>query len=247
MDDEPLAREKIFQLLQAESGLEIIDQCGDGQSAVQSIEQKKPDLVFLDIQMPELNGFEVLGALEPDEIPVIVFVTAYDQYAIKAFEIHALDYLLKPFDRERFKSTLKRAREQLEAQNLSKLHEKISILLSERHSKNYPDRIAIKSSGKILFITIAMIDWIEAAGNYVKLHVGSEAHLHRETMNSLEEKLDPEQFARIHRSTIINLERIREIQPFFNGEHVVILKDNTKLTLSRRYRTKLQALIDQAL
>lgn len=248
VDDEPLAREKIRLMLENQHDIEVIGECSDGSEAVSAIQECNPDLVFLDIQMPGQDGFEVLSSLQPEQLPVVVFVTAYDEYALKAFEVHALDYLLKPFDRERFLRMLQRARLQLEKAKSSELNRRVLHLL-ESHSENqqYVDRLAIKSAGRIVFVKTCEIDWIEAAGNYVKLHVGAETHLHRETMSGMDSKLNPESFLRIHRSTIVNIDRIKEIQPYFNGEHIVILDSGEKLTMSRRNRAKLQERIEQYL
>jgi two-component system LytT family response regulator len=248
VDDEPLAREKIRMLLENQHDIEVIGECGDGLQAVSVIQESCPDLIFLDVQMPELDGFSVLKTLAPEQINTVVFVTAFDEYALKAFEVHALDYLLKPFDRERFLKTLQRARIEIEKAKSSELNQKVLQLLeTQRESSDQLDRLAIKSAGRIVFVKIEEIDWIEAAGNYVKLHVGEEMHLHRETMSGMESKLSPDQFLRIHRSTIVNIDRIKEIQPYFNGEHIVILDEKTKLTMSRRNRTKLQERIEQYL
>ena len=248
VDDEPLARERLQMMLDKQHDINIVGECSDGASAVKAIREDAPDLVFLDIQMPELDGFGVLEALDPEVIPTIIFVTAFDQFAIRAFEVHALDYLLKPFDRDRFLKTLQRARSHIDTKRTGGLSENIIKLLDSKGSESkYLDRIAIKSAGRIQFVKISEIDWIEAAGNYVKLHVGSDSYLHRETMSGMEEKIDPESFLRIHRSTIVNIDRIKEMQPFFNGEYVVILEDETRLTLSRRNRTKLQERLNQYL
>jgi two-component system LytT family response regulator len=240
VDDEPLACERIRMLLHGEPELEIISECRNGKDALQAIEKLKPDLVFLDVQMPELTGFEVLDRLDPARMPVVIFVTAYDQYALKAFEVSALDYLLKPFDRERFKRALDRARAELERRTTGAVNEKVLRLLSEmQRSKKYVDKLIVRAGGRVLFLRADEIDWIEAAGNYVRLHAGKEEYLYRETMTKLEEQLNPERFARIHRSTIVNIERIKELQPWFRGDYVILLRDNSKLILSRTYRGRL--------
>ena len=248
VDDEPLARERLQLMLENQHEIEVIGECADGASAVEAIQDCSPDLVFLDIQMPELDGFGVLEALDPELIPTVIFVTAFDQFAIRAFEVHALDYLLKPFDRERFQKTLQRARSHIETKRTGGLSQNIIKLLDSREVEpKYLDRLAIKSAGRIQFVKISEIDWIEAAGNYVRLHAGSESYLHRETMSGMEDKIDPDSFLRIHRSTIVNIDRIKEMQPFFNGEYVVILENDTRLTLSRRNRAKLQERLKQYL
>src|SRR5262245_36771487 len=213
VDDEPLARERISDLLQADEELEVVGECGDGQAAVAAIQHLKPDLLFLDVQMPKLDGFDVLEAVGPDAMPVAIFVTAYDRYALRAFEVHALDYLLKPFDRERFQHALQRAKQQLERQKSGELNQRLVALLEDVKQQKPLDRLVIKSAGKVYFLRVEEIDWIEAAGNYLKLHVGDDTHLLREKMTTLESRLNAEQFLRIHRSTIVNVERIQELQP----------------------------------
>jgi len=247
VDDEPLARERIRKLLQKEADLEIIGECADGIEAVAAIRKQRPDLVFLDVQMPELDGFGVLEQLESGPMPAVVFVTAHDQFALRAFEVHALDYLLKPFDAERFRNALERARDRVQGRQTGELSYRISELLADlRTGAKKQDRLAVKTGGKILFLRMAEIEWIEAADNYVNLHLGSEAHLHRETMAALEEKLPADKFMRISRSTIVNLERIRELQPLFHGEYAVIMRNGTRLTLTRSHRDKLQRLLGRA-
>ncbi len=246
VDDEPLAREKIRRLLRSENDIRIVGEAMSGAEAVELIESRKPDLVFLDIQMPEMNGFEVLQSIENEKMPAVIFVTAYDKYAIKAFEIHALDYLLKPFDSERLQSALNRVREYLEARNHGSLDEKLLSLLSDlKAERDYPERFVLKNAGRVFFIKTSDIDWIEAAGNYVKLHTGKDAHLLRETMNKTEAKLNPEKFLRIHRSSLVNIDRIKELNPLFNGDYTVIMQDKTELTLSRNYHDRLRELFEK--
>ena len=252
VDDEPLARERIRTLLADVSDIEIVGECQDGRKAVAAIHKHAPDLLFLDVQMPGMDGFGVLESLPPEQIPVVIFVTAYDQYALRAFEAQALDYLLKPFDRERFQKALRRARTQVRQQKSgereSALAPKILALLeSLQAGQKHLHRLVIKSGGHVFFLRTEEIDWIEAAGNYVRLHAGGEEHLLRETMNALEGRLDPQKFLRIHRSTIVNIERIQELHPWFKGEHVVILRGGTRLTLSRGFREKLQRLLGKPL
>jgi len=243
VDDELLARERLRQLLQAESDIELIGECTDGTEAVAAVQQNKPDLVFLDIQMPELDGFGVLEAINPDFAPVIVFVTAHDKFALRAFEVHAVDYLLKPFDRERFQTALRRALERVKHRDSQAIQQKQAALLAEVKPPAKPaERLAVKSGGRVVFVKISDIDWIEAAHNYVELHVGKESHLLRETLNAIEARLSPEKFARISRSAIVNIERVKELQPLFHGEYSVTLQNGTRVTLSRRYRGKLQQL-----
>ena len=241
VDDEPLARERLRMLLKAEDWLDVVGECPDGASAVAAIQKLQPALVFLDVQMPGATGFEVIDAIGADRMPFVIFVTAYDHYALRAFDVHALDYLLKPFDRERFQQALVRARQQLERRSQGDLARRLLQLVEDlRPAHQRPERFVIKAAGRVFFVRADEIDWIEAAGNYVKLHVGAQAHLFRETMNALESQLDPDTFFRVHRSHIVNIERVRELQPWFNGEYVVFLRDGTRLTLSRGYREKLQ-------
>lgn len=240
-DDEPLARERLVGFLSTEPDMEIVGQAGNGREAVDLISTLSPDMVFLDVQMPEMDGFEVLSAIPEKARPVVVFVTAYDQFAVKAFEVHAVDYLLKPFDKTRFHTALKRALDQLARQQPAQIHEQLSALLNDLRPRTGGDRIPVKSEGRVLFVNVPDIDWVEAADNYVVLHVGRESHLLRDTMNAIEERLT-RQFLRISRSTIVNTERIKELQPLFHGEYAVILRDNTRLTLTRGYRDKLEQL-----
>lgn len=238
IDDEPLAREKVQRFAERESDIEIIDVCTNGLEALASYQRLKPDLLFLDIQMPELTGFEMLSRIKDVPLPGIIFITAYDEFALRAFEFHALDYLLKPYDRERFKKSVSHARESLQSASTSSVTtEQIKALLeSIAQPPSSIERLIVKSNGRIVFLRTDEIDWIEAAGNYVKLHVGKESHLIRETMNTLERKLNLQKFIRIHRSTIANIDKIKELQPYFNGEYTVILQNNSQLILSRGYR-----------
>ena len=243
IDDEPLARDRLLKLLRAEPDIEVIGEAKNGREAVELIRQLKPALVFLDVQMPELDGFGVLAELPADERPAVIFVTAFDKFALKAFEVHAVDYLLKPFDKERFQTALKRALDQLARGQPETMHEQLSALLNELRPAAPPsDRLAVKGDGRVVFVKMADIDWVEAADNYVSLHVGKDTHLLRETMTNLEQRLPREKFIRISRSTIVNMERIKELQPLFHGEYAVMLRDGTRLTLSRSHRDKLQQL-----
>jgi len=246
VDDEPLARERVRALLAPEPDVELIGECSDGASAVEAIRRQSPDLVFLDVQMPELDGFGVLGEVGRDKMPAVIFVTAHDQFALKAFDVHAVDYLLKPFDKERFKTALGRALDQIQRRQTGDLSQRLSALLADVRPETRPkhlERLAIKSSGRVVFVKVDDIDWIEAADNYVSLHVGAEEHLHRETMASIEGQLPLTKFMRISRSTIVNVDRIKELQPLFHGEYAVILRNGTRLTLSRSYRDKLDQLM----
>jgi two-component system, LytTR family, response regulator len=241
VDDEPLARERLASLLSAEQDIEVIGTCGDGEEAVRSIQQNAPDLVFLDIQMPGLNGFEVIDAVGAEQMPLVIFVTAYDQHALRAFQVRALDYLLKPFDRERFQEALQRARAHIQRDETGDIGRRLLALVKDlRRDQPKTDRLVVKSGGRLFFLRVDEIDWVEASGNYVRLHVGTTSHLLRETMNAIEGRLDPEKFFRIHRSRIVNIERVQEMQPWLNGEYAVVLRTGTRLTLSRGYREKLQ-------
>jgi two-component system LytT family response regulator len=247
VDDERLARKRIRSLLKNERDVEVVGECADGAEALAAIRKQSPDLVFLDVQMPEMDGFQVLQEVGGDRMPAVVFVTAYDKYALRAFEVHALDYLLKPFDEDRFGEALRRAKEQVLGGSNGELHGRLIALIEHlRSGERYVDRLLVKASGRVLFLKTEDIDWIEAAGNYVRLHVGRESHLLRETMNTIETKLDPAHFLRIHRSTIVNLDRIKEMQPWFSGEYVVLLKDGTELRLSRGYRDKFDERLGEA-
>jgi two-component system LytT family response regulator len=247
-DDEPLARERLRMLLAEQEWVELAGECHNGPEAVAAIQKLRPDLVFLDVQMPGATGSDVIQQVGVSRMPPVVFVTAFDRYALRAFDVHALDYLLKPFDRERFHQALARARQHLERKDAGELERRLIELVQDlRSSPQRPERFVIKSGGRVFFVRTDEIDWIEAAGNYVKLHVGNEAHLLRETMNSLEAQLNPDVFYRIHRCHIVNIERVKELQPWFNGEYVVFLRSGARLTLSRGYREKLQDRIGRAL
>ena len=249
VDDEPLARRNLRVLLDKDPQIEILDECRNGREAVKAINTRAPDLIFLDIQMPEMDGFDVLAHTGPEHIQAIIFVTAFDQYALKAFDVHALDYLLKPFDDERFAHALKRAKSQIETREINRLSKRLLALLEERESarqdsiqqQSYLTRLMIKVSGRVVLLKVDEIDFIEADGNYAKLHVGRKAHLLREKMHDLEGRLDPAKFVRIHRSIIVNLDRIKEMQPHFNGDYIVVLEDGRQLRLSRSRRENLEA------
>jgi two-component system LytT family response regulator len=247
IDDEPVARERIVGLLQQEQDIELVGECADGAQAVNAIQQQSPDLVFLDVQMPACDGFNVIQQVGPERMPAVVFVTAYDEYALRAFEVHAIDYLLKPFGRDRFQQTLKHAREHLERRRAGDLGRRLLALVQDlKPEPTKLDRLVVKSGGRVFFLRTDQIDWIEAAGNYVRLHLSEDSHLFRETMNNMEARLDARRFVRIHRSRIVNTDRIKELQPWFNGEYVVVLQNGTRLTLSRGYREKLQERLGKA-
>jgi two-component system LytT family response regulator len=249
VDDEAIARDRVRRFLAAEPDVEILCECRNGREAVAAIKKLQPDLVFLDIQMPQLDGFGTLAALDPARLPAVVFVTAFDQYAIRAFAVHALDYLLKPFSHERFRQSLAHARKQLtrdESGGLRNVDSRLlSLLEGIKTPTKFADRLVIKATGRVYFLKTEDVDWIEACGNYVTLHVGAETHLLRETLSHLENRLDPGRFLRIHRSWLVNLDCIKELTPLFNGDYTVVLRSGDELTLSRTYRDRLQELIER--
>jgi two-component system LytT family response regulator len=248
VDDEPLGRERIRMLLSCDPEIEIVEECSDGRQAVESIERSKPDLVYLDVQMPEMDGFAVLQAIAQGWTPVIIFVTAYDRYAVQAFEVHALDYLLKSFDRERFQAALRRAKDQIRQSREGLLSERLTGLLEDLEAREKRvTRLIVRSAGRVSFVRVEEIDWLEAADNYVRIHASRESYLIRETLQSLEARLDPSKFLRIHRSTVVNLDRIKEMQPLFHGDYLVRLQDGTELTLTRNYKEKLAGPLGQYL
>ena len=237
VDDEPIARRGIRQQLRGEADLEVIGEYGDGAAAIDAITELAPDLVFLDIQMPEVGGFDVVEAIGVARMPAVVFVTAYDEHALRAFDVHAVDYVLKPIDRHRFRTAVERARRRL-AHAPGQLDRRIAAALGElgRPAHDYAKRLAIKGDGRVILVDVDEVDRLEAAGNYVEVHSGARHHLVRETMASLEARLDPARFVRVSRSSIVNADRVRELQPMFNGDFVVVLRDGTKVAGSRRYR-----------
>jgi two-component system LytT family response regulator len=249
VDDEPLARERIVRLLTGRPPVREVIEATDGPTAIEAIRTRKPDLMFLDVQMPGVDGFGVLRAVGLDKLPATVFVTAFDAHALRAFEVHAVDYLLKPYDTDRFWAAFRRATETVAMRSVLGAGRKLATLLSEmdegRPSVETPpepvrhlERIAVRGDGRIFFVRPGEVDWCESAGNYVKLHVGRAVHVIRETLSNLEERLDPSAFIRIHRRLIVNLDRIHELQPWFGGDQIVILKDGARLRLSRTFREK---------
>ena len=244
VDDVELARERIRILLE-DPEVEIVAECANGREAVRAIRDLKPDLVFLDVQMPKVGGFEVVEAVGVEEMPAVIFVTAYDEYALRAFEAGAVDYLLKPFDQERLNRAVARARRAIVGRVPGgEFEERLRRLLEEvRGEPKYLRRIPVKTARDTTLVLTESIDWVGAAGHYLELHVGGETHLIREQLSRLEAKLDPERFVRIHRSVIVNLDRIKSLRPLFNGDHVVVLKDGRELSLSRTYHEKLMGLL----
>jgi two-component system LytT family response regulator len=240
VDDEPPARLRLRELLQRRDRVEIAGECSSGPEAVAALARLRPDLLFLDVQMPAMDGFQVLRESGAACTPVTIFVTAYDRYALNAFEAHALDYLLKPFSDERFDDALTRALEHLQTRRSGELAARVLQLLERGEGVS---RIAVKTDGRVLIVQAGEIDWVEAAGVYVELHVGKKHYLHRVTLSELEEQLAPARFVRIHRSILVNLERIRELSPRTHGDYSVLLRDGTELRLSRSYREQLGALL----
>jgi two-component system LytT family response regulator len=242
VDDEPISRRRMRRLLSLEPDCELVAECANGNEAVDALRQNQVDILFLDIQMPGMSGFEVVEAIQETR-PLVIFTSAYDEYAVKAFDVHAFDYLLKPFDGRRFRDSLQRAKARVEMDRGGvhrdrELHE---MFASFSRAQKAPDRVAVRTNGRVVFVKVDEIDWVEASDNYVCLHVGRETHVIRETMNQLEQRLSGTQFLRVHRSAIVNLDRIRELQPWFRGDYRVILRDGTELTLTKNHREKLES------
>jgi len=245
VDDEPLAREGLRMLLAEDPEIAAIHEAKDGREAVAAISSARPDLVFLDVQMPEMDGFAVVAQVGAERMPAVVFVTAHDRYAIQAFEINAIDYLLKPVTGERFRQALARAKERLASRPAGDASRQILSLLETMASpRHYLKRLAVRSAGKTVFVNVEDVDWVEAAENYVQLHAGRAGHLIHVTMNTLETSLDPEIFVRIHRSVIVNVKRIKELQPALHGEYVVTLESGVRLQSGRMYNAKLKSLAE---
>lgn len=240
VDDEPLARKRLADLLAEIHDVEVLAECTNGEEAIRTIEETRPDLLFLDVQMPEIDGFDVLHAIGVGCVPAVIFVTAYDQFALRAFEAHALDYLLKPFDDERFAASLQRARERIRQQQFGDVDRRLLALLNEaRPDRGHIQRLVVPSGHRSIFIRTDDVDWIEAERNYIRIHVRGQAHLLRENMSRIESALDPSKFCRIHRSTIVNIDRIHAVESLARGEYLVTLHDGTKLTSGRSYRQNL--------
>lgn len=246
-DDEPLARQRVADLLAEIDEVQVVGVCEDGEDALRTIVAERPDVVLLDVQMPGMNGFEVVEALGAEELPVVVFVTAHDEFALRAFDAHAIDYLLKPVAPDRFRHALERARSQVMQRRQGGEAPDLRALLETLASRTgYPDRFAVRVGHRLLFVPVQTIDWIGAEGNYARLHAGKQTHLVRDTMAALERRLDPRIFLRIHRSTIVNLRRVREIQTLSNRAFVLILEDGTKLESSGGYRKAIQEWIERS-
>jgi two-component system LytT family response regulator len=247
-DDEPLARQKLLILLDSEPQVEVVAECPNGRQTVAAIRSFQPDVLLLDIEMPDLNGFEVLSEIPSDEMPQVIFTSAYDQYAVRAFEAHALDYLLKPFDQDRLHAAIERAGAEIRKRRNQDLTNRVLELLSEvkngkRPVPEFDERLAIRTNGRVVFLNLEEIHWIEAAANYVRLNTVKDSYLLRETISRVSERLNPSQFVRIHRSMIVNVARIKELIPVNSGEYVVVLHSGKELSCSRGYRSNLQHLI----
>ena len=239
VDDEPLARRRLITLLKDEPDIEIAGEYGDGPSAVEAAKRLVPDIIFLDVQMPGMDGFDVIDALGPGRCPGVVFVTAFDEYALDAFDVHAIDYLLKPFDRKRLRQALQRAR----ALNGADLGRRLVEVIADIRAGRPEQRFAVKSRGRVYFVRADEIDWVEASGHYLTLHAGRDEHLIRDTIANMESRLDRHRFARVHRSMIVNVDRIKELLPSFHGEYPIVLRDGTRLQSSRGHSERLHALI----
>ncbi|GBD32682.1 MAG: DNA-binding response regulator [Gemmatimonadales bacterium] len=248
VDDEPLSRDCVRLALMEEPGVRVVAECADGEAAVRAILEQSPDLVFLDVQMPGMSGFDVIQQVGADRMPPVVFVTAYDRYALRAFEVHALDYLLKPFSDDRFREAFRRARRWLGLQRDGELGQRLAALLDDYGlasraapavRRGYATRLLVRKGERIQFVRPEEVDWFEAADNYVRLHVGTTSYLIRATLSGLMEKLNPVRFVRIHRRVIVNLDRVKEIQPWFRGDYVVILLDGRQLRVGRAFRDRL--------
>jgi two-component system LytT family response regulator len=243
VDDEALARAALSRLLKQDGDITIVGECGDGEAAVKSIRKMKPDVVFLDVQMPEMDGFQVIECVGVEEMPATIFVTAYDKYAMRAFDASAVDYLLKPFLPDRLSRALARARDRWQNRQDKDSAKRLFALLDNRYPSDYIRRIAVASGGRIVFVAVEEIDWIGAEDNYARLHVGRNVYEVRETLQALMEKLDPGEFLRVHRSTIVNVRRIREVQPWFQGSHIIVLRSGETLRMSRYQKVAVDRLL----
>jgi two-component system LytT family response regulator len=241
VDDEPLARERIAGLLKDEIDIQVIAECKNGMEALKIISSEEINLMFLDIQMPEIDGFAVINGIPPNKLPQIVFTTAYDDYAIKAFEVNAIDYLLKPFDRQRFQCALNRVREKLKSGEFYSA-QLLKFLQSYPDKKEFPERISVKSNDRIIFLQLNEIEWLESEANYIRIYTKGKSYQVRETMNDFLLRVNPKDFIRIHRSTAVNFNYVKELQPWSNDNYIVILKDGTKLSIGRTYRKNILTL-----
>ena len=250
VDDEKPARTRLLELLRREPEIDVVGEARDGREALELVDAHEPHLMFLDIQMPDLDGFGVLEAIDPQRLPVTIFVTAYDRYAIQAFEAHALDYLLKPYSDQRFEAALRRVCEFIRSRS-AELSVRMASLLEERAgtdaTSGFLDRLVLKAGGRVTFLDVSDVDWIEASGVYVNLHVGQKMHLYRSSVAHLLHRLDPARFVRVHRSAAVNTERIQELQPRSHGDYTVVLKDGTELIMSRGFRSQFEQWLRQPL
>jgi two-component system LytT family response regulator len=243
-DDEPLVRERIRMLLAQRDDVMLLAECADGGTALQRIQEDRPDVALLDVQMPVLDGFEVLEALPAEERPAIIFITAYDEYAVRAFEVNAVDYLVKPIEPHRFHAALERTGTRLAATTPRDAQPELTAVLREiRALRGYGERLAVRDGARVTFVPVTDIDRIEAAGNYVRVHTGKVSHLMRDSMKDVEARLDPARFLRIHRSLIVNVDRIVHVEPHFHGEYVLSLRDGTRVTSSRSFSDRVRALL----
>jgi two-component system LytT family response regulator len=243
-DDEPLARQRLRTLAAKEADVVIVGECATGRAAAEMLRQRATDIAFLDVQMPDGDGFDVIREVGAERMPAVVFVTAYDRYALQAFAVHAVDYLLKPFDGARFREALGRARARVDARARGERERRLLALVQELGGAPPPvERLVVRSASRVLVVRVEDLDYAEACGNYVRLHCRGERHLMRETMNALEARLDRRRFARIHRSVVVNLDRVKELHPLFHGDWAVVLSSGVRLTLSRTYREQVQQLM----
>ena len=243
VDDEPLIRKGLRHALSGVPGVEVVGECGAGKEAIQAISSSRPDLVLLDVQMPDCSGLDVVREIGPKNMPPVIFITAYDDYAVSAFELNAVDYVLKPFEEARLRESIERARNRVTQDTQVVLSQKLETLLASQKPK-WPDRLVVRSGERYEFVPVESIDWIEAANNYVILHCGSKQHLLGETMTSLEGRLDPAKFARVHRGRIINIKKIVALHPLFSGTYTLELQGGVRITTGRQYKEIMQNLIN---
>jgi two-component system LytT family response regulator len=247
VDDEPPARQRLRSLLAKEPDIDVVAECANGPEAVVCLQEEMPDLVLLDVQMPEMDGFEVLHAIDPDKTPAIIFATAYDEHALRAFDVHAVDYLLKPIDAQRFSQAIERARERLHGSSAAHRAALQRLLAEVAPARAYLERLAVREMSRIALLPVTEIDWIEAADNYVRVHSGGTSCLMRMSLKELERRLDPDRFARVHRSALVAIDRIRHLEPWSHGDFRIILHDGTRITASRSYAHNLRRIIGEPL